>query len=386
MPVSVPLPSDPRARRAVQIVFFVAGVGLSAWAPMVPYAKDRLRLDEGTLGVVLLALGFGGILAMPLTGMACRAFGVRRVILASVGFVPLGLPLLAWTSTTWTLALALFGFGFSIGVLDVAMNTASVDVERASGRALLSGIHALYSVGSLSGAGAMAILLRCGVSLLTTTLLVTGALLLLSLTAARAIPDSPPEPPTTGPRRLPWRVLGIGLLCFVAFVTEGSMLDWTAVYLHVARGVPDASAGFGYVAFAVAMVAARLLGDRVIARIGAARVVRFGALLAAGGLVLAALVPSAWVAGFGFALVGFGAGNIVPSLFGAAGRSPELPAAHSLALVSSLGYAGAIAGPAAIGGVAAKTSLGAALCVVAAGLVVVALGAGALTRSGDASP
>lgn len=373
-----PLPSEPRARRAVQTIFFVAGVGLSAWAPMVPYAKDRAHLADGPLGVVLLALGIGGLIAMPLTGAACRHFGVRRVILASVGFVPVGLPLLAWAPTAVSLAAVLFGFGVAIGTLDVAMNTASVDVERASGKALLSGIHALYSVGSLAGAAITTVLLRAGVPLLGTATIVMVTLLALAALAAAGVPDSAPEParieamPT---RALPWRVLGIGLLCFVAFVTEGGMLDWSAVYLQSARGVDEASAGFGYVAFAIAMVVVRLIGDRLVARWGAVRVVRYGAMLAAAGFALAALVPTALAAGIGYALVGLGAGNIVPSLFGAAGRSPELAPAHSLALVSALGYAGSVTGPAAIGAIAAVTSLGTAFVGISGALVFIAVAA-----------
>ena len=375
---ALPLPSEPRARRAVQTIFFVAGVALAAWAPMVPYAKERAGLTEGVLGLVLLALGIGGVIAMPLTGAACRRFGVRRTILASVAFVPVGLPLLAWASSGLSLAATLFGFGFAIGMLDVAMNTASVEVERASGKALLSGIHALYSIGSLVGAAATSILLRLGVSLLATATIVMAALLGLAALALPSIPASegaPGERSAKAARTIPWRVLGLGALCFAAFVTEGGMLDWSAVYLQSTRGVDEASAGFGFVAFAVAMVAARLVGDRLVARWGAVRVVRYGALLAASGFVLAAVVPTTLAAGIGYTLVGLGAGNIVPSLFGAAGRAPELPPAHALAIVSGLGYAGSVSGPAAIGAIAAATSLGTAFLGIAASLLLVALGA-----------
>lgn len=162
------------------------------------------------------------------------------------------------------------------------------------------------------------------------------------------------------------------------------MLDWSAVYLQSTRGVAEDSAGFGYVAFATAMVAGRFAGNRVIQRIGAEHVVRYGALLSAAGFALAASVPSTAVIGLGFALVGLGAANVVPVLFGAAGRS-SMSASAALALVAAIGNAGTLTGPAAIGAIAARSSLAAGFLVVAGALCVVALAAPIARSSGRAA-
>ncbi|MFI4959408.1 MAG: MFS transporter, partial [Lysobacterales bacterium] len=170
-----------------------------------------------------------------------------------------------------------------------------------------------------------------------------------------------------------------GVLCFVSFLAEGSMLDWSAVLLRDFRGFSAASAGIGYACFSVAMAAGRLAGDWVIARLGPVWTVRVGASLAAAGFLLAAMAPWSPVSLLGFVLIGLGASNIVPVMFSAAGRSPGSAPAISIATVTTLGYAGLLSGPALIGFVAHASNLPMALGVVAGMLLLVA-GAAPIVR------
>lgn len=158
------------------------------------------------------------------------------------------------------------------------------------------------------------------------------------------------------------------------------MLDWSAVYLQSRYEVAERSAGFGYAAFAVAMVLARLVGDRLLTRFGPVQVIRGGAMLASAGFLVAALSPVAPLTLLGFVMVGLGASNVVPTLFGAAGRDPHLPAATALAIASTLGYAGGLIGPPVIGAVAAYSSLAFGFVVVALAMWLVVAGAGLVRR------
>jgi predicted MFS family arabinose efflux permease len=359
-------------QRSTRAAFFVAGFGIAAWAPLVPYAKQRLGADEATLGMLLLCLGAGSLITMPISGALATRFGCRRVIWTASLCSCASLSALAWAPTPFALAAALLVFGAGIGGIDVTANIQAVIVEQAAGKPMMSGFHGLFSGGGIAGAAAVSGLLEAGASPLLATLAVDAAILVLLLAFGRhllpygAVGDSAFF---ALPRGI---VLLIGGLCFITFLAEGAMLDWSAVFLTSLRAVEPAHAGAGYAAFSIAMTGGRLLGDRVVHALGGPTVLLAGGLAAAAGLALTVIVPS-WAAAFlGFALVGLGASNIVPVLYSALGRQQVMPANLAVSAVTTLGYLGILAGPALIGFVAQATSLSAALLCVAGMLLVVA--------------
>lgn len=365
-----------RARRATRVIFLVAGLGVSAWAPMVPYAKARLGLDDAQLGMALLVFGLASMVSMPFVGWLSHWLGNRLLIVASGLLMCVALPLLAWVPSALALTLVLFYFGVMLGTVDVAMNAHAVDVERLDGGRLMSGFHGLFSVGGLLGALLMTGMLALGLSLLAAAGGLAALLVALVLWLRGDLLDDAPvasqgtKAPLGMPHALAWL---LGLLCFVSFLAEGAMLDWSAVFMRDNRGVAAASAGLGYACFSVAMALGRFAGDRLISRYGAAWAVRCGALVAAAGFLLAAWVPSTAVALAGFVLIGLGASNIVPVLFSAAGRLPGSSPAVAIATATTLGYAGLLLGPALIGFVAHASSLPVAFGAVAGLLVLVSL-------------
>lgn len=369
------------AARATRGFFLISGVGVAAWAPMVPFAKVRLGLDEAELGLLLLCMGLGSVGAMPFAALLSHRHGNRRVLGVAATVMCIALPLLVVAPSAILLGAALALFGAAIGVVDVTMNGHAVDVERMHGSPLMSGFHALYSVGGLVGSAAMSVLLRAGVPLIACAVAV--ALLLLAIVVTRwrhlLVTEPPPKVAHRSMFRLPSpTALVIGVLCFIMFLAEGAMLDWTAVFLRSERGFAIAIAGIGYAAFSVAMSIGRLTGDRVTAALGPVRVVRVGAVVAAAGFVLAAALPWGATSLAGFVLIGLGAANIVPVLFSAAGRIPGTSASGALATATGFGYAGILAGPASIGFVAHATSLPFALGALAVLVAGVALGASIL--------
>jgi predicted MFS family arabinose efflux permease len=370
------IPSAARARRATNTIFLVCGTATSSWAPMVPYAKSRLAIDDGTLGLVLLALGAGSMTAMPLAGAAIHYWGSRPVILLSAVAACVVLPFLAFAGTPLLLASSLFLFGAGLGALDVSMNAQAIAVQAATGRPIMSGFHALFSVGGLLGAAGISLLLRGGLTLRASAVVMSAVLAAVALACRQHLfPNGAAAAGTTLTVVASPRVLLVGALCFICFLAEGVVLDWSAVFLRDVRHVEASAAGMGYAAFSVAMVAGRLTGDRITDRFGSTRVLAIGATVAAAGFLLAAGTHAAAGAIAGFVLVGVGAANIVPVLFSASGRVSGVSPGLALATVTTIAYAGLLLGPALVGFVSDRTSLPFAFVLVAAMLAAIIVNA-----------
>ena len=372
-----PAPPKPAASRAEQhstrLLFLLAGFGAASWASLVPVAKAATGVNEGQLGLVLLCLGIGSLLAMPVSGVVSTRHGCRKVLMVCGVALCACLPLLASVQNVITLAAALFFFGAMIGTFDCVMNIQAVIVERDSKRPLMSGFHGFYSLGGLLGAATTSTIMDLGVSpFATVSAIALAGVLLLMLIRRHVLPYGNPAegPPFALPRG---EVLFLGMLCMTVFLVEGSMMDWSAVMLTENHGMPVAQAGYGFAAFSLTMTFGRLTGDRIVARVGRRSVVTVGGLLAMGGILLATLVPLWQAALLGYAMVGLGCSNIVPVLFTAVGRQTSMPQSVAVPAMSTLGYAGVLAGPAAIGFIAHHSSLPMAFLLVAALMLFVAI-------------
>ncbi|WP_273471460.1 MFS transporter [Lautropia mirabilis] len=372
-----PADQKPAAGRAEQhstrLLFLLAGFSAAAWASLVPVAKAATGVNEGQLGLVLLCLGIGSLLAMPVSGVVSTRHGCRKVLMVCGVALCACLPLLASVQNVFTLAAALFFFGAMIGTFDCVMNIQAVIVERDSKRPLMSGFHGFYSLGGLLGAATTSTIMDLGVSpFATVSAIALAGVLLLMVIRRHVLPYGNPAegPPFALPRG---EVLFLGMLCMTVFLVEGSMMDWSAVMLTENHGMPVAQAGYGFAAFSLTMTFGRLTGDRIVARVGRRSVVTVGGLLAMGGILLATLVPLWQAALLGYAMVGLGCSNIVPVLFTAVGRQTSMPQSVAVPAMSTLGYAGVLAGPAAIGFIAHHSSLPMAFLLVAALMLFVAI-------------
>ena len=361
-----PAQRKPAAGRAEQhstrLLFLLAGFSAAAWASLVPVAKAATGVNEGQLGLVLLCLGIGSLLAMPVSGVVSTRHGCRKVLMVCGVALCACLPLLASVQNVFTLAAALFFFGAMIGTFDCVMNIQAVIVERDSKRPLMSGFHGFYSLGGLLGAATTSTIMDLGVSpFATVSAIALAGVLLLMLIRRHVLPYGNPAegPPFALPRG--------------EVLVEGSMMDWSAVMLTENHGMPVAQAGYGFAAFSLTMTFGRLTGDRIVARVGRRSVVTVGGLLAMGGILLATLVPLWQAALLGYAMVGLGCSNIVPVLFTAVGRQTSMPQSVAVPAMSTLGYAGVLAGPAAIGFIAHHSSLPMAFLLVAALMLFVAI-------------
>lgn len=366
-------------RLATRLSFLVAGFVMAAWAPLIPFAKARTGVDDAQLGVLLLCLGIGSLIAMPLAGVISARTGAKPMILLGGFGLVLLLPVLSAVSAPIALGAAVLVFGASLGTIDVAMNVHSVEVEKDSKTPLMSGFHAMFSLGGFAGSGGMTLLLSRGVPPLTSALVAAGmAVVALVIAWPRLLRAAGGQPPAFAlPRGI---VLLLAGLTAVIFLVEGAMLDWGALLL-VDRGISTVEqAGLGYMMFSVAMTIGRLTGDRTVAALGPFRMLIIGGAVTVAGFALVQLVD--WRPGVmaGFVLIGLGAANLVPVLFSAAGRQKVMPAGMAIAAVTTTGYAGILAGPALIGFVAHATSLPAAFWMLAAMVLLLPLYAGRVAR------
>jgi MFS family permease len=376
-----------RARIGVFGLFFLSGFVMGVWAAGLPSLTERLGLDPAMLGTALLLISTGALVSMLAAGPLVDRFTSRRVCWVAGPFsavVLLG-PALAG-SYPWLLVLSVV-FGLGLGVIEVAINAHSVEVERVYGRPVISAFHGTWSLGGAVAGLLTAFVLQLGIE--GQALLVAAGIVVpfLYLPAARLLLPEPP-PAASGPATeggaqravgLRWGLIALlGLAAFAGHLSEGAAIDWAALHALWILGADEAAAPLAYTVFAVAMTGVRLLGDPIRARLGSVTTIRLAGLFATLGyaLVLASPhVPAGWqVAGawLGWALAGVGLATVVPVIFSAVGAAGG-PVGKALSLVTAFGYSGLLVGPAVLGFVAKHASLPVALIIPAVMAAVVTL-------------
>lgn len=343
---------------AAKALFFVGGFGCASWAPMVPMLKARLALTEDVLGMLLLCVGIGSLLTMPLSGAAAGKWGCRRVLVITGIFYGMVLVLLSMVQSVYMLVPLVLLLGALMGTVDVVVNVLAVIVEKKSGKRLMSGMHAFWSIGGFAGAGIFSIWLSAGLNHFQAAMIAWGIILVL-LAVFR------PHLMTTGGEKREGAILAIprgivvfiGMVAFVSFLIEGAVMDWGGVFLTSVKHFDMNMAGIGFTFFSAAMLIMRLTGDWAVNRLGGGVVTIGGAVLAGAGFVLLIVAPVSWLLYLGFFIIGIGSANIVPVFYSLMGKQKVMPVNQAVSAVSTLGYLGILMGPAVIGFVANSTSL-----------------------------
>ena len=355
-----------REVHAARAFFFVGGFGTATWAPLVPLLRERLMVGDDVLGMLLLCIGVGSLLTMPLSGALAMRLGCRRVVMtAAVLFAAILLLVSCVDALSLAVPIVLI-FGAVMGCIDVVVNIVAVLVEKGIGRRIMSGMHAFWSLGGFVGAGLYGVWVGLlGLTPFQSTAIAAGLILLLTAVFGRhLIPYGGGGGALLAlPRGI---IVFVGMTAFIAFLSEGAVMDWGGVYLTTVRGMDLALAGTGYSVFSAAMLTMRFLGDRVVQRIGALLVAVGGALLAFGGILLVMFAPVDALLYAGFFAIGIGSANIVPVFFSLMGRQNVMPVSAAVSAVSTMGYLGILAGPAAIGFVSSLTTLQTAFAMLAA--------------------
>jgi MFS family permease len=357
-----------RARYAVAAVFAVHGAVTGSFATRVPWIQDHAGVSAGQLGLALAFPALGASIAMPLAGSVSHRFGARTALRGLLALWTLALILPSLAPNLLTLCLALFVYGATAGMSDVAMNALGVEVENRLDKSIMSGLHGMWSAGALIGSAAGTLAAHLGSDARLHHALAAAVLTVAGLIACTWVLDLQPAEDEDPPPRFalpPRSAVLIGAVGFCAVFAEGASLDWSAVYL---RDQLQASAGLAAACttgFTLTMALARFAGDKVVDRFGAVRTVRVSGVLATLGGLLVVVGGHPAVAMTGFALMGLGIAVVVPLCFAAAGRAGSNPSL-AIAGVATITYTSGLVAPSAIGGLAEVTSL-----VVSFGLVTV---------------
>ena len=339
-------------------------------------------MSTGEFGLALLGVAVGSIISLPTAGWLIAHYGSKPVTLVSSIWFCLVLAGPAFAASGRELWLALFVLGLAAGAMDVSMNAQGVAVERWAKRPMMSGFHAMFSIGGMAGAAVGGLIAKAGVSVRAHFCFAAILFLATILAASRGLlPGSADSAPGRRVFHLSPEILGLGILTLCFFLSEGAMADWTAIYLREFLRAGPAQAASGYACFSATMALGRMVGDPLRSRFGAATLVRSGSVLAAVGIALALVSPSVTGALAGFAMVGFGSSVIVPIAFVAAGNAGG---GGGLSLVATMGYFGLFIGPPVIGfaaeAVTLRRSLALLIGLLLSGLVFARLGKAAETK------
>jgi MFS family permease len=369
-----------QARVAVAAVFCANSAVLTAWISRIPDVKARFGLSEGSLGIALLALALGALIAQPMVGGLIGRVGSRRVATIAGLVFCCSIILPAVVGQFWLLLLALFVFGALNGGLDVAMNAQAAQIEQRWGQPIMASFHGLWSVGGLLGSAIGGLAAQRGVPI-NSHFLLAGVLGLLIVVCALPWlwPDAA-NGEAQGPSfaLLPRALWVMGFVSFAVLLCEGAVADWSAVYLRETLGSSPGVAAAGYSAFALMMAAGRLTGDRLTERLGPRAMVRGGGVLVIVGAAIALASNAPLLAVVGFACIGAGVACIFPILLSAAARTPGVAQGTAIAGVATAGYTGFLVGPPLIGALAEAFGLGGALSLLVVAGVLVAVLAGTL--------
>lgn len=355
-----------RARFGTALVFFVTGIGHGTWAPRLAEIKAKIGATDGELGLSLLMLGVGALIAMPIAGALIDRFSSKAVSLVTALAHGLVFPLMAFAWSWITLGLAMLLYGIAVGSLDVAMNVQATEIERKKGSPIMSSFHGVYSVGDMAGALATGLaasfLLGLGAHFMTSALF----MLLAGLAGCWImIADEKNEPSSGHGFALPSGMLMvIGMIALVALLAEGSVGDWSAIYLNEHQGADTKTAAIALTVFALAMATMRFAGDHLVARFGPFAVLQASAALAGTGLAIALMTGTPAIAIAGYGIAGLGIAVLFPITLSIAPRFGKGSTGASVAAVATLGYGGFLVGPPLIGILADHIGLPTALGAV----------------------
>jgi MFS family permease len=358
-------PSVRRARVVTALTFFVYGALFANWVTRIPDIKQHVDASDGVFGGVLLGIAVGALLGRQLPGLLMTRYGSGPLTLAGITTIAASLPLIALARDVPELVGFLLLFGGAMGFTDVSMNSHALEVQRLAGKSIISGFHALYSIGAISGAVAGGAVAQLRVRPLVHFALASLILLVPMLCMARAFLPSDATPSRPGRQGFVFgrqrALLLLGAIAFGALLCEGAIADWSTIYLRDNLHSGPAVAASGYVGYSIAMACGRTVGDRLIQRVGGLRLTKFSTV-AAGAVFLAAITASrASIAVAGFAALGIGMSVVLPVLFTTANGLTGVSLGTAVGTVSTFGSLGLLAGPPLIGVIAQLTGLPTAL-------------------------
>jgi MFS family permease len=360
-------PSPTKARIATAVFFFVSGFGFSTWASRIPTIQKNLHLNEAQLGAVLFALPAGLMATLPITGYLLRRFSSRTIMMMGAVLFNIMLCLVGFTTATWQLALVLFFFGSSRNLFNISANAQSIGVQKLYSKSIIATFHGIWSVAGFAAAAVGTLVVSLNVApswhLLTAALFLTSLCFLFYKSNVHQLPQ-PHEKKKAF--QLPDKaLLKLGFICFASMACEGTMYDWTGIFMEKAVHASKGMATIGYAVYMIAMTVGRFSGDKLANRIGVKAMLTWSGILILCGLLLAAALPYTVTTAIGFLMTGLGVSCVVPMVFSMAGKVKGMSGGPAIAGVSTVGYCGFLIVPPMVGFIAEQFNLRWSFAIIA---------------------
>ncbi|RUV95473.1 MFS transporter [Mesorhizobium sp.] len=378
------------ARLACSLFFLSGGVGIGAWAASLPVLAAKNNLDKGLLGLVLLCFALGAILLMVNVGHLTRRFECSTISICGALVFAVALVVVPHVASVPLLAAAVFVAGAGFGTLDVSMNTDASVLENRVNRHIMSSLHGAFSLGNLTGAFLVGQILANGGALtvcMSAAGLSVACLAAVALSGSRSGVSADQRVKSVGARRgsldpaLRPHLFLLGVIAFLALLAEGGMMDWSAVYIVTIFGAAESTGAYGFAIFATTMAIGRLTGDWMTSKTGPTTLLLVSTMVCAVSVLVFIVASNLVIVFCALAASGFGVANIVPAVFAAAGRAGGAAAGQAMSIVTTMGYAGLLLGPALLGFIAQASSLAASFGLVCVAFLLIAVATRILRRT-----
>lgn len=341
-----------KERIAIGVCFFLTGVCFSTWASRIPTIKDSFYLNEAELGNLLLVMPITALVGLPVSGWLVSKYNTRGPLLVSFFIFSLSLYGIGVSKYLWHLILSLMGFSFSLRLINIAMNTQAITLQKAFKKKINGAFHGFWSLGGIFG-------LIISTFMIKFTIDIRVHLGIISVFTIGSISFAHKyllrnDKPKTGNKLILGKpdalVLYLGLVVFLAAICEGGIYDWNGVYFKEVVKTELFTAG--YLSFMICMTISRFLSDLIIAKIGFEKTFVISSLLIIIGIGTAIVIPSFWPALIGFCISGFGVSTLFPMAFTLCGNSEKYAPGVVISIISTYSIVGMLIGPPLIGYVA----------------------------------
>ncbi|OAQ40733.1 MFS transporter [Pedobacter psychrophilus] len=333
----------------LKIFFFLSGILFASWASRIPTIKGLLSLNDAELGSLLFILPIGSLVGLPISGYLIAKFNSKELILGSCILQAIALTGIGFAQNIFILGIFLFLFAFAMRLINIAVNTQSVNLQKFYAKPIIGSFHGIWSMGGIAGAGITSLLLSLNIDISYHFLAITAFVFIGAAISYRKLLGK--DRADKGNKLIfgkpdPY-IMRLGFLGFFAAICEGGMFDWSGIYFKEVLHTPIFT--YGYFTFLVFMASFRFVSDKVISKIGIPNTYILSTCLIISGVLLSIIFPYFWIALIGFALTGMGTASIFPMTLGLAGKSTKYSAGMGISIVATYSIVGMLLGPPLIG-------------------------------------
>jgi len=343
-------------RASISLLFFLCGINFASWATRIPDFKEKLQLNDSELGTILMGLPIGSLISLPLAGWLITKYESKWICLIAVVMYIFILPILGYSPHSIGLFIGLFLFGMAGDILNIAMNTQVVTLEKSMNKVIMSSFHALFSVGLMLGAFLGGIILKYQISSFL-HLLMMGGLNLLSIPffLKNLLPDQFKnsegiiENNNKSFLNLGPHLFTLSFIAFCGMLCEGAMADWITLYFKESTFVKTFTSTIGFTSFALSMVIGRSMGDYITKLFSIKNILTWNGVFISVGVSFTLMTTNEYIMIIGCLIAGIGISTIIPIIYSEAGRSKNISPSVAIAGVSTIAYVGFLVGPVFIG-------------------------------------